>query len=81
MILSQYKIQERHSNDITSLEMLINSSRQDMMNKMSQMWSSVNSTEKDLQEHTTVSLLAVWGAINNTKIELQQKVIKKTVLQ
>ena len=59
---------------MASLQMLINSSRQDMRNELTQIWTSVNSTGKDLQENAKASWLEVLNAVSNTKMELQQKV-------
>ena len=52
-----------------------------MMNQLIKMWSSVNSTDKDLQEKTKTSFLAVWTAVNATKMELQRKVSTMAILR
>ena len=51
-----------------SLKMLLNSSFQEMKDELSQIWSSLHSSEKDLQ--------AMWIAINTTEQELTLKVCK-----
>ena len=48
--------------------MLLNSSFQEMKDELGQVWSSLNSSEKDLQ--------AMWIAINTTEQELTLKVCK-----
>ena len=60
------KTQLKHNDAMHSLKMLLNSSFQEMKDELGQVWSSLNSSEKDLQ--------AMWIAINTTEQELTQRV-------
>ncbi|XP_074631483.1 uncharacterized protein LOC141890018 isoform X2 [Acropora palmata] len=56
----------KHNDAMHSLKMLLNSSFQEMKDELGQVWSSLNSSEKDLQ--------AMWIAINTTEQELTQRI-------
>ncbi|XP_015750286.1 PREDICTED: uncharacterized protein LOC107330151 [Acropora digitifera] len=56
----------KHNDAVQSLRMLLNSSFQEMKDELVQVWSSLNSSEKDLQ--------AMWIAINTTEQELTLKI-------
>lgn len=56
----------KHNDASQSLRMLLNSSFQEMKDELGQVWSSLNSSEKDLQ--------AMWIAINTTEQELTLKI-------
>ncbi|KAK2567657.1 hypothetical protein P5673_008510 [Acropora cervicornis] len=56
----------KHNDAMQSLKMLLNSSFQEMKDELGQVWSSLNSSEKDLQ--------AMWIAINTTEQELTLKI-------
>ena len=63
-----HKTQLKNNDALLSLKMLLNSSFQEMKDELGQIWSSLNSSEKDLQ--------AMWIAINTTEQELTLKVCK-----
>lgn len=44
------------------------------MNGLTEIWTSMNSSVKDLQEQTKASLLSMWTKVNATKMELLQNV-------
>ncbi|XP_015767566.1 PREDICTED: uncharacterized protein LOC107346298 isoform X1 [Acropora digitifera] len=56
----------KNNDAMMALKMLLNSSFQEMKDELSQIWSSLHSSEKDLQ--------AMWIAINTTEQELTLKI-------
>ncbi|XP_015767569.1 PREDICTED: uncharacterized protein LOC107346301 [Acropora digitifera] len=56
----------KHNDALQSPRMLLNSSFQEMKDELGHVWSSLNSSEKDLQ--------AMWIAINTTEQELTLKI-------
>ena len=60
-----------HNEALQSLKMLLNSSSQEIKDELHQIWSSSDSSEKDVQ--------SMWIAINTTEQELTLKVCKYTV--
>ncbi|XP_044185251.1 uncharacterized protein LOC122965289 isoform X2 [Acropora millepora] len=56
----------KNNDAMMSLKMLLNSSFQEMQDELSQIWSSLHSSEKDLQ--------AMWIAINTTEQDLTLKI-------
>ena len=53
--------------------MSMNNTKMDVIDKLAQMWKSLNSTAKGQRDKT------LWAALNNTKVDLQQKV-RRTVV-
>ncbi|XP_068683485.1 uncharacterized protein [Montipora foliosa] len=64
----------QHHDQMKFFEKLINSSRRYLVTEVTEMWSSINSTQKDLQQQTKAFWSSVWAAVNATKMELMQKV-------
>ena len=77
--------QVRHSQDIAALQSSLNSSREDI-GKLSLVWISVNSTQKELQQQKQLLGLAensiekeihkVWTAVNASNTGIQQQLMK-----